>query len=208
MGLTLRCRLSPILTLIFLVFAISFSFIATFDCHFVSIKPKVIGPSLSKLQNLRNSRHLESTSQGIGFFAWEGSNGKCDVEESSDSFLSYHMYQEFLGPDWYIPQIMASASIVLSSISAMWTVLYYCVLPIRAVQCSLALMFVIVLPIIQLVPLLIFHSNFCDNFMCIVGPSAQYAICATLLYIMVGFSMIPRMTLCVNDAKQPSTNVE
>ena len=200
-------RLSPMLMFLFLVFAISFSSIATFDCRFVSIKTKMNGSSLINLKSTDNSRQVEiandssTTIQGIGFFVWEGSNGKCDVEETSDDFLSYHMYQEFLGPDWRIPQIMACASLVLAFISAICTVLYYCMMPNTCVQYALALMFVIVLPILQSIPLTISHSDFCDEYSCVVGRSAQYAVCAIFLYIAVGLSLLPRIPLCkFNDA--------
>jgi hypothetical protein len=182
----------------FFFVAISLSSFTVWDCHFVTIESSNAGDFLQSIEITTDNHHMtipniNATTHGLGFFLWEGIDGKCALQENdnTDDDIWYHLYQQFLGPDWYIPRIMASISLAVSFLVLLvCTVIHTCLSNLKSLQYLVVFVLVLVLPTLQSIPFILFRSDFCYNNHCGMGRTAHYAIVAVLLYIATGLILL------------------
>jgi hypothetical protein len=175
--------------------AVSLSSLTVWDCQFVILESSNVGNFLQSLEITTNDHHMtkpniNSTTHGVGFFLWEGIDGKCALQESDNADVWYHLYQEFLGPDWYIPRIMASMSLAVSFVVLICTFIYTCVSHLKLFQYTLVFVLLAILPILQSIPFVLVRSDFCKTYDCYMGRTAHYGMGAIVLYVATGLLLL------------------
>lgn len=180
----------PLLTAqVIITLASAFSFLATFDCHFVTVDSNLASDFLDEIEpssynnNDNTATISNSKTRGVGFYFFEGIDGECSYGESV-----FELYRDFLGSDWKAPTIMATWATYLAFSTMLWVYCSSCFA--RSGRCTKAVFAIVMLPIFQCVPFMILNSDFCNDYACSIGRSAKFAAAATSLYAFTGVAIL------------------
>jgi hypothetical protein len=82
------------------VIAFTISFLATFDCHFVSVDTNLVSGILDEIGAINDTIPSNYTTRGFGFYFYEETDGECTSRGTGYTETIYELYHNFLGSDW------------------------------------------------------------------------------------------------------------
>jgi hypothetical protein len=194
-----------ILVQVLLFCATLFSGFAMIDCRFVQVDAKSVDPELSDIfhdlvLNTTVLRPNNDTKRRLGFYFYEGVDGKCVFEHYED--IPYHhnatdwgenfgnnfeAYMELLGNDWDTPRGLGTAAAGLAWLFWIWTMIMGCVAHIKVLRWILGALIVAILATFQSATYSVLHSDFCDTHGgCEIDRSSRFGIAAVIFFAAAG----------------------
>jgi hypothetical protein len=190
--------------------------LAAYKCRFVTGPANVIDDFT--IQYLFNSTipvdvtNNNATTRGVGFFQWEIMDGSCSIQYyptkynstdpgEGDAYINNGVlewyYIKLVGTDWSTPQAMAGFAFCVSIFVVIWMLSLSCVAYKRRHRAILSFLLTVVLPLLQSLSMLVFRTEFCQDYDCQLSDGGWNAIGATIVYFISG------ILLCVGTTNFP-----
>lgn len=159
-----------------------------------------------------NVENNNSTTRGLGFFAWEIMDGTCSFgyypgfdhetvqggeEIYIDSSVFELYYTVLVGTDWERARTMAGITAIVSLFVLIWMFSLSCMANKRRYRAVLSFLLTIVLPLFQSLSFLVFRTKFCHDHECQLSDESWRAIGAAIVYFFAG------VLLCVGTTNFP-----
>lgn len=171
---------------LFMFGGLLFSLAATGDCAFVETVIPV--PVYTSEDDLGDFTKLANR---LGMFTYENlDDGYCyhwtDTSFATIEDQVQYYIKNVLGPDWNSSINLASAATVISFLIFVYLTSYCCSSHIRPFRYVAGFFIAVILTLFQGLALLVYRSDWCDQYQCSFGRSAIFAVVALVCFLFSG----------------------
>ena len=174
-----------------LVAGLVLSLIAAGDCQFVTVPRNQVNETWvnSIFAESTSGPDSESKDRGFGVFFFEEADGDCSWDHNHTK-STMNEYWDYVGrSDWEVASNVAIAATCFAFVSLVWSFLFSCIAQPKMVRFCFAGFVLVLMPILQAVPFMLLHSEFCDEHTCSLGRSSRSSIAAVVLFFVAGLLM-------------------
>jgi hypothetical protein len=173
---------------ILLVAASALAVAAAVDCQFVTVEASLVDPFLTTIfPDESTTVEPNNNDRGLGFFVWEGVDGKCTWEHNyTYTETAWQEYRDFLGSGWDGARAMACFSAFCAWALLIWLLVFSCVAHRKVLRYIFGGVLLVLMTIFQSITFAVMDSDFCNENDCQIGRSARCSAVAVGLYAMTG----------------------